>query len=86
MGKYINLNSKGEMLPSKNKAQFLINDGAVPIGPPEKWQDGLVCIFDNGPFEAAGFAYDEVEMNVFKGITGRKTTWLHFPKASELAN
>ena len=36
----------------------------------------LICIIDNGTFEAAGFAYDEKEFNVFASPDSRPRTWL----------
>lgn len=63
----------------------LINDGANPIQPPIEWQEGLVCVVDNGAFEAAGYAYSVNEMEVFKASDGRPKQWLLFDKAKELA-
>ena len=34
-----------------------------------------VCLVDNGPFTAAGIAYDEDEFKVFMHEDGRAKTW-----------
>lgn len=87
MGKYINVNSKGESLPAKNKLQALVEDGGKIIPKTElKFQKNLVCVVENYAFDAAAFAYDENEFNVFnEDMSGRKMTWLHYPYAKELA-
>ena len=36
----------------------------------------LICIVDNGMFEAAGFVYNEQEYNAFAYPDGRPRTWL----------
>ena len=46
---------------------------AVAVEAPEK---AIICVVDNGMFEAAGFAYDEMEFNVFARPDGRPKTWL----------
>lgn len=84
MGKYINQNSKGETL-GLEKAKELIADGATPITEPKEWQEGLVCVVNNGFFEAAGYCYSPDELEAFKYPDGRSRTWLHYPKAKELA-
>lgn len=55
------------------------------IDKPTEWEENLVCVVDNGVFAAAGYAYDEREMNVFLGECGRPKTWLKVPNAKELA-
>lgn len=51
MGRYINITSTGKEL-SWRKAQELINDGAKQIPEPSVWNPNLVCVVDNGVFEA----------------------------------
>lgn len=88
MGMYLNKTSKGQMTSPKASMKLadLINDGAEPIDEPKEWQDNLVCLVDNGSFGAAGYAYDEHEMNVFKkGYGGRSYVWLLYPNAKEFA-
>lgn len=90
MGYYINA-INGVAAPSKDKARFILTRsiGAEPIEPPTKWQEGLVCVVDNGAFEAAGYAFDEDEMNVFlrpdSGGRQRHRQWLLVPEAKALS-
>lgn len=47
----------------------------------------LICVIDNGAFEAAGFAYDEMEFKEFAGdMSGRPKEWvvLDWNRAVEL--
>lgn len=89
MGKYINKNSKGESLGSsfREKVNALILDGANAVGSPRKFEEGLVCVIDNGFFAAAGYAYDEREMKAFiSGYGGREFQWLKYDPAKTLAS
>jgi len=47
--------------------------------PPKK---AVICVVDNGPFEAAGFAFDDGELEVFK-TSGpeRPRDWLLMDRA-----
>lgn len=47
MGKYVNITSTGIPLPSKGKAQALVEDGAIVIPEPEEWREGIICVVDN---------------------------------------
>jgi len=85
MGKYINEDSKGLGLPARNKTAHLIEDGALKIDTPLVWIEGLVCVVENAPFDAAGYAYDEDEMAEFKRIGDRKTTWMIYEHAKNIA-
>ena len=59
--------------PNKSKAQYIVSEYDGKIVPaPEKFSDvpadkAIICVVDNGPFEAAAFAYDEREFDAFKG-------------------
>jgi len=89
MGYYINENSKGEPVPHKGKVSFLLADGAELVEPEliGVWQPNLVCVVDNGFFEAAGHAYNEAEMKAFSDPTDtRPKTWLVYPHAEKLAS
>lgn len=86
MGRYINKTSKHQALPAKGKIVHLVEDGARIIPEPETFKDNLVCVVDNGFFEAAGYAYSENEMKVFKRDDGRPKTWLVYPKVNEMAD
>ena len=85
MGYYINETSKGEDLPSRRKAAKLIEDGAV-LANPIKYQPDLVCVIENGAFDAAAYIFSEKEFNEFyNDNTGRNTTWLVYEHAAELS-
>lgn len=85
MGKYIDETTKGPMPSALGKAEELIKDGATLIGEPVEWSDDLVCVVDNGMFEAAGYAYSKEEMEVFKRPDGRFKQWLKYPNAKQFA-
>lgn len=72
-----------EVQENQNKAGQLIKLGAVNIGlPPKRLADIpkgkiLVCVVQNGLFDAAGICYSEAELEEFKETrTGRRRTWL----------
>ena len=88
MGYYINQNSKGDSLPSSGKVEALIADGATLVESEliGVWQPNLVCVVNNGPFEAAGYAYSEEEMKAFSQANDpRPKTWLVYDHAEKLA-
>ena len=74
MGNYIN--PKG-----KTKEEFLEEFGLELQNPPfwnDIARDNLdypVCLVNNGPFTAAGIAYSESELEVFKRPDGRPKRW-----------
>jgi hypothetical protein len=81
MGIYLNYDSNGNELPTIGKAEALIKDGAKKIYEPEKFQKNLVCVVENGLFDAAAYAYSEEEFNYFRkiqknGSDTRPYTWL----------
>jgi hypothetical protein len=66
----------------KGKADFLIqNHRAQEIHPPIVANGEMipVCVVDNGPFEAAGIAFDRGEVDVFLGGSPRPKRWLLMP-------
>jgi hypothetical protein len=79
----------------KEKAVYLCeNHGATPIGvgvftsptfpPPEG--KVLICVVDNGPFEAAGICYDDKEFSAFNGTNDfRPRIWLHIDRKDAIA-
>lgn len=83
MGYYVNKLSNGRDLLPKGKANALVNDGGTIVDG-SSFQPNLICVVDNGFFEAAGFAYSEKEYQEFKA-TSRPKVWLIHPKAPELS-
>tara|TARA_Y100000034_G_scaffold107544_1_gene137158 strand:- start:78 stop:353 length:276 start_codon:yes stop_codon:yes gene_type:complete len=66
------------------------NDGWIYPEPPA-WADiptgrAIICVVDNGPFEAAAFCYDEDEYEDFKQDDGRPKTYvvIQWERACEL--
>lgn len=74
-------------LPSFDKARAILTnvDGSYVIDEPSEWSDGIVCVVDNGHFEAAAYAYDAARLSQFKRDDGRYKIWLHVPNAKEYA-
>ena len=84
MGYYINETSNGNPLPASGKVRALLADGAEIVE--AKFQSNLVCVVDNGFFEAAGYCYNEREFKAFNDTSDqRPKTWLVHPKAEQLA-
>jgi len=92
MGIYINQLLNGEELPAKDKADFLLTHvvGARQIHPPPKvWEEDLVCVVENGLFDAAGYVFSQQELEDFqysnpRSPDRRRKTWLHIPGAANL--
>ena len=84
MGYYI------EVPQNKGKAQQLVELYGAEILPaaPEFWHKdpAIICVVDNGPFEAAGFCYDSQELSFFKDPDNRPRIWLtmDYKKVCEL--
>lgn len=87
MGYYIDHLPDGTRLHNRYKAAQLIMciDEAIAIPEPDKFIPDLVCVVNNGPFDAAGYAYSEEEMNHFKLPDDRPKQWLIVPGAAELS-
>lgn len=85
MGKYLNVNSKGESLSPINKASQLIADGATRVTP--EFQENLVCVVENRFFDAAAYCETELEFNAFNDPDDhRRKIWLVYEHVAELAN
>lgn len=87
MGLYINHTPNGS-LPNVGKGLELIKAGAQLLpGAPKTWEEGLVCVVDNGYFEAAAYAHNQREMEYFADTThdDRDRVWLKWDKAKEFA-
>ncbi len=86
MGYYI------EVPKDKNKAQQIVQlyGGRIALSPPSfediTPDEAIICVVDNGSFEAAGFAYNQDELFVFSDMDGRQKTWviMNHQKACEL--
>ena len=85
MGNYINQDSQGNILPACGKAKKLVADGALIIPEPKEFKEGLVCVLENGLFDAEGYAFDKKEMEEFKRNDGRRKTWLYYEHAKKLS-
>lgn len=77
MGYYI------EVPNNKGKAQQLADLHRATILPqrPESFEDApegtaIICVVDNGPFEAAALCYSREEFVEFARPDGRPQTWL----------
>jgi len=84
MGYYINENSKGEPIGPQSKTKALIADGARIVSG-DKFEENLICVVQNGFFDAAGYAYSEAEWKVMSESDGRRKIWLVHPMAKELS-
>ena len=86
MGYYINHNSNGVSLPACDKADYLILDGGAEISKPKQWVPNLVCVVENGMFDAAGYVYSEDELRAFTNpYDHRPKRWIIYPRAAELS-
>jgi hypothetical protein len=87
MGKYINQTPNGP-LSKKHKAAELNKAGAeLLFTTPKKWEEGLICVVDNGPFDAAAYVADERDLKDFSDYTQdeRERVWLRWDKAKDWA-
>lgn len=74
--------------PVTSKAQFIVSeyDGKI-IPQPKSFSDvpadkALICVVDNGPFEAAGYCFGEREFECFSSPRDiRERTWVIMDKA-----
>ena len=80
--------------PAHRKADFIMkNYDAMKVTLPEAKEAviegmGVICVVDNGAFEAAAFCYNEQEFNAFNDPSdNRPKTWLIMDrkKAEELS-
>lgn len=87
MGYYIDRTPAGN-LPSIGKARFLLDnvEGAKVIAAPKKWEPDLVCVVENGFFDAAAYAFNRQEMIEFSDPNDRRyKTWMIVPDAAKLS-
>lgn len=88
MGRYINELANGKKLPSHKKADFILSNipEAQTIPEPKEFRPNLVCVVENGLFDAAAYCDSENEMKVFAREDGRNKTWLIVPEVEKIAN
>lgn len=79
--------------PTLGKTKFIVdNFGAILITPAEaleaiKEKMGVICVVNNGPFEAAAFCYNEDEFEAFNDpgdFRPKKWLLMDMKKAKEL--
>jgi hypothetical protein len=74
--------------PTKGKATQLTMFGATSIPCPKRFEDipsdkALICIVDNGAFEAAAYCFSECEFKAFSRCDDpRPKQWMIMDKAS----
>jgi hypothetical protein len=84
MGYYLNQDINGNPLPALGKVESLIASGAKKNNG-EAFVDDMVCVVNNGFFEAAAYLYSEEEYKYFKGMSNVKG-FLVVPNAKSLAS
>jgi len=71
-----------EVPKNKGKAQQIVElyGGRIVLNPPlfEDIEPGeaIICVVDNGPYEAAGFCYNQDELYAFTHMDGRRRVWV----------
>lgn len=85
MGYYIDKVRETYLDPRDKARQILtLIEGAKVIKErPIAFQPDLVCVVENGLFDAAGYCYNEEEMRAFNEPDGRRRTWLTVPDADK---
>ncbi len=86
MGYYI------QVPKNKGKAQQIVElyGGRIAFSPPSfediTPEEAIICVVDNGPYEAAGFAYNQDKLYAFSHMDGRRKEWviMNRQKACEL--
>lgn len=86
MGYYITEDSKGFPLSVHGKVEDLEEDGAEIIATPTEWMEDLVCVVDNGMWQAAAYCYSPTELSRFlHGRNDRSWTWMVYKHAKNLS-
>jgi len=66
--------------------ELLAVPGAKKAELPVTFQPDLVCVVENGTFDAAAYCYDEAEFADFTDPSDRRRkTWLVVPNAAKLS-
>ena len=85
MGKYINaINGKPTGSSFTQKCNSILEAGATEVDG-KSYKSDLVCVVNNGPFAAAGYAYSESEYEQFVHPCGRPKRWFVLPGAAKYA-
>jgi hypothetical protein len=84
MGYYINQDGKGNNLPVSGKFDALVKSGDAKPAFPTPFSEipsgkALLCVVDNGVFDAVAYAYSESELRYFMQ-DGRGLLWLEMDK------
>lgn len=86
MGFYITRDLKGELLPARGKADVLVLDPEIKEITGREFHPRMVCVVDNGDFDAAGFCYSKQEFQRFSRPDGRPRRWFQLPRQWILNN
>ncbi len=80
MGYYLNEDQSGNVLPRLGKAEVFLNNGdAEEIYIPKNYEEGLVCVVDNGKFDAALYIFSKNEFEyIINNPDPRPKIWLKF--------
>jgi len=80
MGKYVNIDLERRPLHARGKATALVQSGAERISEPTAFDQhpgkAVLCVVENGPFDAAAWAFSQGELECFKREDGRPKSWL----------
>lgn len=85
MGQYINQIEGITMGPDFESKCLIIKMHGGEATEAKEFEENLVCVMDNGPFAAAGYAYSEEEWKVFSLPDDRKKQWFVLPNAADYA-
>jgi hypothetical protein len=86
MGYYLNYTRMNEPLPAIGKANILArSSGVEEISQPKSYDSvpsdkAIICVVNNGMFEAAGYAFCKEEFEVFTRPDGRSKRWFLMDK------
>ncbi len=84
MGQYINVTPNGNSLDAKGKVKQILEEfnGSREVEKPSSLselseKDGLICVAENGLFDAAAYVYSDNELADFSlPDDNRKKTWI----------
>ena len=83
MGKYIEGPAKGkaQFLQDQHNARILRTREEIIAAHCDNGE-AVICVVDNGPFEAAGYCHDEREFEIFTAPDPRPKRWMTMEKKS----